>query len=180
MLALLPSAVLLTVQADGVGDGSEEAVTALRRDLPLLQDLVKAGLSLAAEDDPLKRAALSNHLVERLALELRETADKHETVRLSELGEHFQSLLMRGVAGNLQRARAVLPPDSPRLQELARVGADAVRLTRPLAQSLEQQRRGPNEDPRRVLQQLEQGCLDIENAVAGKAPTARPAPDKTR
>ncbi|HYT89294.1 MAG TPA: hypothetical protein VEL76_11365 [Gemmataceae bacterium] len=140
LLLLLP---LITAGGLAFADNSPADATAakrlsqFRRDRHLLRKLVEGAVRLAAEDDPLKRANYCSDLAEGLAQEAQKAVLAKDSVRANVLGGHLQGLLVRGVAENLNRARGLLPPNSPRLPEMRRVGerGDAVML--PLQEELD-------------------------------------------
>jgi hypothetical protein len=71
----------------------------------LVKALVKGGLRLAAETDPLKRADCCTELVSSFVTDIQQAAKARQDSRADELGDHLCSLLQRGVANNLKAAR---------------------------------------------------------------------------
>jgi hypothetical protein len=84
----------------------------VERNYALIQVLVRSGLQLAAEEDPLKRAGQCLGVADRLAEEIRQAAEKGEEQRVAELGEHLHALFVQGVAPSVRLARRQIPPES--------------------------------------------------------------------
>ncbi len=167
-LLVIPLALAGFVLGDARPSPDESPLVQLRRDLPLIEILVDEGLNIAAEDDPLRRAKYCNRLAERFAEEMQKAGREKNSPRLAELGAHLQALLTRGVAGNLSLAKKQLPLDSPRAHEVQQVGDQVLKATKPVENQLE--KIPPAEDPimLNVLQGLQKGRTDVENAVKGK------------
>jgi hypothetical protein len=118
----------LAVQESGAGDSR---VKQLQRDQALIESLVEGALNLAAEDDPLRRADYCNRLADGLRLEMKKAWQLNDTSHAIELGEQMP-LLVQGVAANLNLAMASMTPNSPRTNEVARLGQEVAGVTKAL------------------------------------------------
>src|SRR5205809_8121485 len=110
-LWLLPiAAIFLTTLAwaDDPSPAPSDAERAqmFQRDRALIQVLVRGGLRLAAEEDPLGRADSCADLAEQLASEIRQAAESRQGDRAATLGDHLRALLNDGVDVNLSGARS--------------------------------------------------------------------------
>jgi hypothetical protein len=141
----------------------------LRLDRPLIEAVVDSGLRLAAEDDPLKRAEACSALAGHLAEEARRSAAAREPERAADLGQCLQSLLVRGVAANLSRARGEMPEGSPRLLEMRRLGEQAAALAGPVMEDLERSAGPQAPDMRAAAEALNRARAVVEKAGKGKA-----------
>ena len=147
---------------------SEERLRQLQRDLDLIQTLVDEGLKLAAEEDPMVRARTCNHLAGALVQEIQKAAETKDEKRAAHLGGYLKTVLVRGVAENLDLARRDLPQDSPRQQELQSVSNQTVRVTQPVAD--EKYQVDPNYQlMQRALDAVNQGRQAVDNALKGKS-----------
>jgi len=111
---------------------AEARLRQLQHDLGLIEALVSDGLDLAAQDDPLLRARTCNKLAAAVVQEIQKAAKEKDKQRAAGMGQYLKSVLVRGVAGNLDRARKDLPKDSPRHAEILSIGDEVVRLIQPI------------------------------------------------
>jgi hypothetical protein len=155
--------------ADGPALSPAERLQRLRRDLALVRQLVDGGLNLAREADPLRRAEQCNRLAEGLTAELQRALQARERARADALGQGLEKLLTNGVAGNLRR----LPPDSPSLPEVRRLGDQALSVTEPLQQALDRAQHPEQDQVQGVARAVERGRAEVESA-RDRAGTGRP------
>lgn len=114
-------------------DGAEgETVRRFQRNHVLIQTLVKEGLALAAEADPLKRADVCNGVTTCLTAEIDLAANDHEDGRVAELGRHLGVWLEDGVAFNLTIARGKIKAGSVLERDLFDVSDRSSQSTRPV------------------------------------------------
>jgi hypothetical protein len=147
----------------------EQRLQQFRRDRELIQGLVRSGLRLAAEDDPLRRADYCNRVAEDLADEIQRAVSEKDRGRATDLGLHLQAVLVRGVAGNLKQARSTLPPDSPGELKVRSVGEDLLRSLKPLQDKLDRAPAQDQETVQPLLQAVSKGRAEVE-AVIRKGP----------
>jgi hypothetical protein len=140
----------------------------LHRNRPLIEACVASGLSLAAEEDPLKRADCCNSLAQRLAKELQQAAQSREANRATELGEHLHSLVKRGVAANLLTVRRLTPTGSARESDIRRVGDRFTEFLRPLEDFLARTAKSDEQDLRDVHQTVRAARTAVELALKTK------------
>jgi hypothetical protein len=141
----------------------------LEADIDLIETLVDGGLNLAAESDPLRRADYCNRLVDGVAREIKKAVQQRDSTRVAQLGEQMQRLLVRGVAGNLNLARASMTPNSPRNTEIARLGAEVAGVTKAFEDELAGD---PALDPEIMgptLKGVAQARSEVDLAVHGKS-----------
>jgi len=157
----------LALATDWPGE-SEERLRQVQRDLQLIQTLVDQGLNLAAEEDPIVRARTCNDLAGALVQEIQKAAETKDEKRAAHLGGYLKTVLVRGVAENLDLARRDLPQDSPRQQELQSISIQTVRVTQPVAD--EKYQVDPNyQIMLPALDAVNQGRRAVDNALKGKA-----------
>jgi hypothetical protein len=123
-LAALAVASLLPAQ-----EPNTDRLSELQRDLSLIETLVKEGIRLAEQDDPIHRARTCNVLVEKLVDEIQDAAGKKDRRRTTILGNYLEDVLVRGMASNLSQARKT-PGNQPELERLSR---QVLRATQPVA-----------------------------------------------
>ena len=145
----------------------------LHRNRHLIRALVQGGLSLAREQDALRRADYCNGLARSVVGEIRQAADVQDNGRAIELGDHLQALLKLGVAGNLTSVRLVTPPGSTREIEMRRVSHQMNELTEPLQGLLEKLAPPDEEDLGRILTGLREARVEVE-AVLKSRPEPEP------
>jgi hypothetical protein len=162
-LVVLACTILAVGQEPAVPD---EALLshALHRNRDLIQALVRGGLSLAAEDDPVKRADSCNELAVRFAGEIRQAATQRDAVRAVELGDHLYALLKQGVAFNLSIARRLTPPGSAHELEINRVGGRVPQITEPLEKLLQNPDGVDPREWKHVLKRLQDARWEVEKA----------------
>ena len=147
---------------------AETRLRQLQHDLELIRNLVDEGLNLAAEEDPIVRARTCNKLAGTLVQEIQKAAEAKDEKRAASLGSYLKTVLVRGVAGNLDRARSDLPQDSPRQPELQSISDQTVRVTQPVKD--EKFLVDPNYQLMQpALDAVNHGREAVENAVKGKS-----------
>jgi hypothetical protein len=110
-----------------------------QRDKALIEALVTGALDLARENDPLKRAQQCNLLAGFLTREIQEATRKRQGPRAAELGQMLQSMLMDGIADNLNLAGADAPGEGARAQEILKFSESmAATVAKPLKDAVEQ------------------------------------------
>lgn len=134
----------------------------LHRNRKLIEALILNGLSLAAEDDPLKRADTCNELAARFAGEIQQAATERDNGRAVELGDHLYSLLRQGVAGNLRTARRLIPLSSTDEWKIHQVGNRVSIITAPLEGLLQETSSTEAGELRRVLQKIRDARVEVE------------------
>jgi hypothetical protein len=142
----------------------------LQRNRELIQDLVRSGLSLAGEGDPLKRADYCNGLAKRLAGEIRQAAEHQEIYRAAELGDHFCDVLKGGVIPNLSTVRLHMDPGSAGEIELRRVAGATVELTAPLEDLLVRLGTSEPGDLKRLLRTIRTTRGEVEKTITPPRP----------
>jgi hypothetical protein len=140
----------------------------LHKDLGLIEALVDSSLRLAAEPDPLKRAAACNALADRLAREVRQAAAAKDQARAADLGNGLKMLVVRGVAANLNLAYGSMAEDSPQVPEARRVGEQAMQLITPVMLDLERPSAREAPDMHQAAQGLFKARAEVERAIKGK------------
>jgi hypothetical protein len=139
----------------------------------LLSRLVRLGLRLAEEGDPLRRAEvsldLSAHLTQAIVLL---SADGH-TEQAVQLGEQLGELMDQGVADNLDRVSAA-DPDPERKVAVERVRQQAIQATTMLEKNLAQ---APAAARAGLEQAMEASRDGRDRAVKGGKPKDK-APNK--
>jgi hypothetical protein len=160
VLAALAGAQSPSPKTDEIG-----RLQQLTRNRGLIQELVKHGLSLAAENDALKRADCCNGLARHLAQEIQQAAELHDVRRAAELGDHLCSLLSGGVAPNLTTVRVRTPLGSAGDIEMRRVGEDTRELTEPLEDLLGSVVQAEPGDLKRLLHSIRKARGEVENAL---------------
>jgi hypothetical protein len=178
-LLLLP---LMTAAGLALADGPAAEPTAkarllqFQRDRQLLRQLVDGAVGLAAEDDPLRRADRCGNLAGGLAQEVQKAVAARERGRADVLGGHLETLLVRGVAGNLYLARSTFPEGSPRASELSRLGDRVTSLMQPLQHELERVPNAEQEHMQAVIDAVSAGRAEVERAVKGPRTRGTKAP----
>jgi hypothetical protein len=142
-----------------------ERLKELRGDLTLVRKLVEGGLRLAKEEDPLQRADQCNLLAKGLSGAVQRAVKDRDRSRADALGRRLEALLVRGVAGNLQRAREQMPANSPSLPELRRLGDEALSVIEPLRKEFDQVPETEQHKMSSVLQAVTQGQAEVEKAA---------------
>jgi hypothetical protein len=155
-----------------------DRVPQLKRNRPLVKQLIESGLQLAAEERPLQRAECCNRLARHLAEEIEEAAKNKDKDRARELGAHFKSVLWNGVAPNLSTVREQSAPGSALEPELQKVGAEAAGFVKHLEMQLQQTEATEREGLEPVLQAVLDGGRKVELAVQPTAAPSRPAADR--
>jgi hypothetical protein len=133
----------------------------------LIGKLVTGGLSLAGEENPLKRAVCCNGIAESMADEMRDAAERRERDRVAELGKHLQSLLKGGVADNLSKARTSIPSGSAEEKELEKVRTDTEGFVKPLQQVIHA---ADADDIQGTSTAVRDGLESVEKAVIRQKP----------
>jgi hypothetical protein len=147
---------------------AEERARSLRHDLELIRQLVKSGLVLSEQKDPLERAKSCNQLAGRLSEEIKQAAVQKDGLRAADMGQHLQALLERGVASNLNLVRRKLTAGSPLLVELEEVAHQTVLVVKSAQQELERLPQG-EQAMERALRAVAKGRDEVEKAVKGSA-----------
>ncbi|HEV3259402.1 MAG TPA: hypothetical protein VG013_21225 [Gemmataceae bacterium] len=138
----------------------------LKRNRELVEKLVKGGLRLSEENDPLKRAGYCNGLAQSLAREIEQAAAKEDGARAVEMGQHLQVLLKQGVAGNLYTVAPDAPvPGSTRWKQLGEVGKGTMDVMGPLEKRLKQAAAADPGDMRQALEAVGSGRAEVEKAL---------------
>jgi hypothetical protein len=175
MRRFLPAAVPLAILAtlawadDPSARPAAEHARQWQRNRELVKVLVDSVLHLADENDDLKRADQCAGLAGHLAGEIRQAARQREGARIAELGQHLQTLLEQGVAGNLTRARDAATSGTSLEQQLKKLQERTANVVGPLEdelrRSLDSETR---EDVQRALGGLRAGRNVVEQALSGK------------
>jgi hypothetical protein len=170
-LAVIPPAILATlVWADdaSVRPAAEQA-RQWQRNRELVKVLVDSGLSLAGENDVLKRADQCAGLAAHLAGEIRLAARQREGPRIAELGQHLQTLLEQGVAANLTRAREAAMDGTSLEQQIKKLQEQTANVVGPLEDELQRsQDADTREDVQRALKSLRLGLTLVEKALSAR------------
>lgn len=161
---VLAGTILAAAQEPAASADDTVTARALHRNRELIQALVRSGLSLAAEEDPVKRADSCNELALRFAGEIGQAATRHDNNRAIELSDCFYALLKQGVAFNLSTARRLTPPGSAHELEINRVGDRASHLTEPLEKLLRHPDGNNAAELKHVLQKLRDARWEVDQA----------------
>src|SRR5438270_9013985 len=137
----------------------------LKRNRDLVEKLVKGGLLLSDDSDPLKRAGHCNALAESLAREIEGAAAAREGPRAVEMGAHLEVLLKQGVAGNLYAVLPGAPPRSTRWKHVGEIGKQTMAVMGPLEKLLQQAATADPDDMRRALEAVGNGREEVEKAL---------------
>jgi hypothetical protein len=165
-VVLLVGPLLAALAQAGAGPAADDdEVRQFHRDRGLIEALVEGGLRLSAEDDPLQRADCCAGLAERLADEVRQSVERKEGPRVEEMGAHLSALLGQGVAANLTRARAVIPPGSADDQKLQDIRGRAVQAAGLLEERLRGAEAGEREPMQHALHAVQDGRGLVERAL---------------
>jgi hypothetical protein len=161
-LPLILCATLAAADSPRWLTASEQAAY-LHRNLGLIQSIVGDSLSLAREEDRLKRADACGKTAADLSREIQEAIDTDDQTRAAELALHLRRLLTHGVAANLKDARKDIPPgvsEEERLRDIQKRIVDELRL---LEERLPAS--STNDDLDRTIQRIREGRLEVEKAV---------------
>jgi len=102
-----------------------------------------------------------------LVQEIQKAAETKDEKRAAHLGAYLKTVLVRGVAGNLDLARRDLPEDSPHQQELQSISIQTVRVTQPVTD--EKYQVDPNyQIMLPALDAVNKGRQAVDNALKGK------------
>jgi len=165
-LALAALAAAAGAENPGRRPSDHVRIDQLKRNRDLVEALVKGGVHLAGESDPLKRADYCNGLATSLAREIEEAAARKEGARAVEMGQHLQVLLKQGVAGNVYSvAPEAPPPGSTRWKQLGEVGQHTMDVMGPLQKRLRQAAAADPADMRRALEAIDDGRAEVEKAL---------------
>lgn len=119
----------------------EDRVSRVRQDLELIEAFVEGGLALAKEGDPLRRAHTCNAMASQVARDLKKAGDGKDARRVAVLSEFMKSVLVRGVAKNLQQASDEATKETVRAREIAKfagvVSAEVAPLEKTLKKALD-------------------------------------------
>jgi hypothetical protein len=160
-----------------------ERADRLRRNLSLIDRLVDGSLTLAGEDDPLKRAGHCSELAYYLAEEVRTATGRREAPRVVELGRHLHRLLEVGVGDNLSRARGGIPRGSAEEKRLIELRDGAARLVGDLEDSVQQAvadnpQAEDLKEMEEALEAMRNGRLGVERTLKTSRPRERNPSDK--
>jgi hypothetical protein len=140
-----------------------EQAEQLHRNLGLIQSVVGDSLSLARDEDRLKRAEVCIKTAADLSREIQQAVDADDSARAAELALHLRKLLTQGVVANLKDARKAIPPgvsEEDRLRDIQKRIVDDMR-------SLEEHlpASSANDDLDLTIRRVREGRLDVEKAV---------------
>ena len=161
---VLAGTILAAAQEPAAPPDDSVLARALHRNRELVQALVRSGLCLAAEEDPVKRADSCNELALRFAGEIGQAATEHDHGRAVELSDCLYAVLKQGVAFNLSTARRLTPPGSAHEMEINRVGNRASHLTEPLEKLLQNPDAIGSGDLKHVVQKLRDARWEVDKA----------------
>jgi hypothetical protein len=175
MRRLLPLLLLPVLAASSLAlaDGPEQApspaerLRRFRQERALVHKLVEGGLVLARKTEPLERAEECNRLAKDLTAEIQRAVEAKDRTRAGRLSLRLEALLVKGVAGNLNRA----PESSPAHRR--RLALEAIAVTDPLRDALDSAPDLEQKQLEGVVQAVSQGRAELEKAL-------RDAPDKGR
>lgn len=153
------------------------------RDAALIEAFIDGGLQLAVEEDPLRRAQTCNILADKLAQEIRAATEKKANDRVVVLGELLQTVLVQGVADNLERARNEVSKEPVRAKEISRVAEQAAEVAGPVELSLKktlETLKGPPDKEAMwpALKGLARAREEVESASMGKGRSKDKGMDK--
>ncbi|HXG09513.1 MAG TPA: hypothetical protein VNK04_06960 [Gemmataceae bacterium] len=171
LLLLVPVSLATALAwAEGPAPSAEaQRAEQLRRNRGLIRMLVEGGLSLAGEEDPVRRAEYCNNMAERLAGAIKEATQHRDSPRMMELGRHLRVLLERGVAPNLSLARGDIPEGSADEMKLHKVRDHTARVVGLLEEEFRRAADAePQADMREALDVVQAGRYQVDLAL--KAP----------
>jgi hypothetical protein len=146
--------------------------------LELLAVLVRSGLRLAREDDPLNRAADCSEVAEFLVHVLARAEARGDPELAVQLGQRLAELMDRGVADNLGRVD-VAEPDERQVERLEWLGRKLTRTNETLERQL---KRAPEAARPGLLKALEASSKGrdkaLKAAAKGKGKPEKPSKDK--
>jgi hypothetical protein len=169
--ALVALSVMLTTGRELQAPQLEEnprAVLLLQRNRALILELVDGGIALASAEDALVRADFCSSLAARMAKEIGEAATGRDNSRITEMGDHLEALLKRGVAANLTVDRLGTNLGSVRENQIRRVSKEVKNLnelTKPLEVLLDGAAKSELGDLRRTLQSIHEAQQEVEMTV---------------
>jgi hypothetical protein len=125
MSSLLMLAGLVMAQDQNVSE--PDRLTQFRRDFALIEALVREGINMAREDAPLERVQSCKTITEKLVQEIQKADNALEGGRSADLRHYLHTVLVRGIAPNLQTARR--EPRENKQAELRRLSDEILHLT---------------------------------------------------
>jgi hypothetical protein len=143
-----------------------ERVQRFRRNQGLIKNLVQSGLRIAAAEDPLDRAEQCKSVVQLLVDEISSTADGDDDdreFRITEMGEHLQLFVKKGLVEKLREARNSIPIGSAKEKELHLARDNTRQMTESLQPRLQKVKGSA-----KMLQDLERLQKEMERATQGK------------
>jgi hypothetical protein len=184
--SILVAALLLTLAGHvlAVQEAPDaERTQQLQRDRALIEVLVRGGLDLAGEDDPLQRAAHCGRIAEVYGKEVKRAVDKKDDLRAALLGQQMQVMLEQGVAGNLTEARQKLATDAAADEQIDNLGKKMAAAAKSIEEQIDNARLTSGSDAekwRPMLEAVNKGKTAVDQAVKNKPKAKDKGPHPTK
>jgi len=151
----------------------KDRVSRVRQDMELIEAFVDGGLVLAKEADPLRRAHTCNAMAGLVARDIKKAGDGKDARRIAVLSEFMKSVLVRGVAQNLQQAADEATKETARAREIAKlagaVSAEVAPLEKTLKKALDALPDSTGKDAMLpALEGISRARAEVESIVSGK------------
>jgi len=104
-----------------------EHLNLLKNNRKLLEELLDEGVKLGDSNTNLDRAAQCQSVAARLTRELKKAIDLDDADRLTEMSDHFSTLIQSGFLPNLATAKENIPVGSPEYPRLLAIHMDAAK-----------------------------------------------------
>jgi hypothetical protein len=104
-----------------------EHLAMLKGNRRLLEELLDEGVKLGDSNTNLDRAAQCQSVAARLTRELKNAIDLDDADRVTEMSDHFSTLIQSGFKPNLDTARENIPVGSPEYPRLLAIHTDAAK-----------------------------------------------------
>jgi hypothetical protein len=140
-----------------------EQAASLQQNLGLIRSVVGNSLSLAREEDRLKRADACSKTAADLCREIQHAADAGDSARAAELALHLRKLLTQGVSSILKDAHKDIPPGVSDEQRLREIQERTVNELRSLEEHLPAS--STSDDLDLTIHRVREGRVEVEKAV---------------
>lgn len=104
-----------------------EHLNLLKTNRKLLEELLDEGVKLGDSNNNLDRAAQCQSVAVRLTRELKSAVDLDDADRVTEMSDHFSTLIQSGFLPNLATAKENIPVGSPEYPRLLAIHTDAAK-----------------------------------------------------
>ena len=169
LFVLLAGAILAAwVSAQGPGAGlASERLELLKKNRPLLEDLMDRGMMVADKNSPLDRADECLNTTNRLARELRSAVYVGDADRIAEVSDLLKQIVSEAFVPNLTAARRDIPVESDGYKRMKEIHRQAVADVNSLAEQIPSDGKiGDITRVRMAREQLTAAAADIGPAPA--------------